>query len=195
MRRLYRINSVPDFSGLDEPILLAGSTPLSIKNIIAVFMAVAIAGAGFQLGGPEVIVKPFPMSIGLMLGIAGGLAVVLWSTLSGPDRSGLPLTALLLSGPRLMNMQEKRKRIPAITVKADEDTRMARIELEGDVFDPSSGRPLDRIDVAVDSETYSLDTKSGRYYLELELERGIHEIRLLLPGSRIVLRRYIIRVV
>ncbi len=193
-RRLYRINSAPDFSGLDEPILLAGTTPLSLKNILAIGIGIAIIGLGLLWKTPTITNEPFPLSLGLLLGLAGGLGIIMWSTLSRPDKSNLPIIKLALTKPT-QTMIKQRKQTEPITIKADEETGIARIEFEGYAYDPASGKPLVKVDVLVDNKLYLIETRDGKYYLEVELSKGVHSIQILIHGTQISLRRYLLRVV
>ncbi|MCE4608922.1 MAG: hypothetical protein F7C36_00880 [Desulfurococcales archaeon] len=192
-RRLYRVNSAPDFSGFEEPILLAGTTPLSLKNIIAIGVGLAIIGMGLLWKTPVLVREPFPLSLGLLLGLAGGLSIIMWSTMIRPDQSSLPILKLIVTRPT--QPKERKRRIEPITIRADEETGIARIELEGYAYDPASGKPLDRVDVVIDGKVHGVDTVNGKYYLEVELSRGIHRIVVRLSKSQIILREFDLRII
>ena len=57
------------------------------------------------------------------------------------------------------------------------------------------GEPLPRVEVEVDGRRLAVETEDGRYYLELELPRGEHLLRVLVPGTGAELRRAVVRVV
>ncbi len=196
MRRLYRINSAPDFSGWSEPIVILGATPLSLKNLAAIALGIAVAGTGFLMGGSILLTRPVPLTLGGLLGLTAGLGLIILSSLSRPDQTGLPILALLLGKPSSYSKASSRGiERQLITIQAAKDIGLAKIELEGYAFNPASGEPLEKVDITVNGKLYSVETRSGKYYLVLELQRGVYEIKVLLHGTRVTLRRYYVRVI
>ncbi len=195
-----QLNSVQDFSSLDEPVLPLGPLYLSFRRALYLALAAALlAGLASALRGPVIASLPggFPVTPGLLLGVlAAGPLLALGLQEPGALSPEAQLLLMLLPpappGPRGAQGGEGEE----YTLTADPDLGVAEAELVGVAVDPGTGRPYPSVTVEVDGERRDAETgEGGRYRLALELPRGVHTIRVGIPGTGIVLREVRVRVV
>lgn len=201
-RRLVQLNSVQDFSSLDEPVLPLGPLYLSFRRALYLALAAALlAGLASALRGPVIASLPggFPVTPGLLLGVlAAGPLLALGLQEPGALSPEAQLLLMLLPpappGPRGAQGGEGEE----YTLTADPDLGVAEAELVGVAVDPGTGRPYPSIGRAlVEATGRRLEvpvSPSDRYRLSVELPRGFHVIRVLAPDSNMELRRLMIRV-
>lgn len=192
------MNAVQDFSALDEPVLPVGPFFLSFRR--AAYLAVALAAAGAlaaSLSGPVLAVLPggFPLTPGILLGAAAAGAL-LAPALREPGALSLESQLLLSALPPPREGGRRGEAEPEdYTLRADPDLGVAEAELLGVAVDPATGRPFDRVAVDVDGVRYEAAAEGGRYRLTLELARGTHTIRILIPDTDVTARLVRVRVV
>lgn len=190
-RRLFSINSIPEFSILDEPVLGFGSLYLSLRRMIALGLAATIA---YTLAprGPVVFDAPggTPVPLGAIITLPAAALIVV---LGWQEPKPLPAEAqlLLLSPPK--KPAEREEHVEDYNLTADRNLGVARVEILGYALDPATMEPLEEVLVIVDGRVYDVEVSGdGRYRLSLELPRGVHQISV--RHGNVELRRIIVRV-
>ncbi|MEB3861176.1 MAG: hypothetical protein GSR84_03025 [Desulfurococcales archaeon] len=191
-RRLFSINTIPEFSILDEPTLGFGSLYLSLRRMIALGLAATIA---YTLApqGPVLFVATggIPVTLGTLIALiaAAGLIALGWQE---PRPLSAEAQLLLLSQPKKPG--KRQDAAEDYTLTADRDLGVARVELLGYALDPATMEPLEEVLVIVDGRVYDVEVSGdGRYRLSLELPKGVHQLSV--RHGNVELRRVIIRVI
>ena len=197
MRRVIQVNSVPDFSSIDEPFLAAGPAYLSLRRILYLGLAAAILGSALALGGPVIAVVPGGLQVtpGLLAGILGAGVVL---AIGFQEPKALSVESMILLALHRPRPREARpgSRAEEYTIKADPDLGTASIEIVGYAIDPATGKPLDAVSIQLGGERILVDVDSrGLYATVLELPRGSHELRIFDADSGVELRRILLTIV
>ena len=197
-RRIVQVNAIQDFSALDEPILPVGPLFLSFRRAAYLAIALALAGslAAF-LRGPVLAVLPggFPITPGILLGTmtAGILLALAFQEPKALSPEAQLLIAGLFPSPKRKGREEAEPE--DYVLRADPDLGVAEAEILGVAVDLATGQPFSRVVVEVDGVKHEVGADGkGRYRLALELPRGLHTVRVILPDSGVVAREVRVRV-
>ncbi|MCE4603245.1 MAG: hypothetical protein F7B18_08695 [Desulfurococcales archaeon] len=190
-RRLFSVNSIPEFSIIDEPTLGFGSLYLSLRRMIALGLAASMAYL-LAARGPLLFIATggVPVTLGALAALVAtaGLVALGWQ-----EPKPLPAeTQLLLTRPP-RRPAKRHEHAEDYTLTADRDLGVARVELLGYALDPATMQPLQEVLVVVDGRVYDVEVSGdGRYRLSLELPRGVHQVSV--RAGNVELRRLVIRV-
>lgn len=191
MRRLFSVNTIPEFSILDEPVLGLGSLYLSLRRMTALGLAASIIYV-LAPRGPVVFNAPggTPIPAGAIIALA--LAAVV-AALGWQEPRPLPAEAQVLLARPPRRPEKRSEPVEDYTIAADRDLGIARVDLLGYALDPATMQPLTEVIIVVDGRVHEAEVASdGRYRLSLELPRGVHQVSV--RAGNVELRRIIVRV-